>query len=123
MSTATQKYRQVGIGTKLGEDVVLLRRATIVENIGRPFHIEVDLLSKETNIKFSDIVGHNATIRLVQQDGTDRYYNGIVTRFLHTGGSDKVAHYRATISPWLWFLTRSSDCRMFQGKTVPDIIK
>ena len=25
--------------------------------------------------------------------------------------------------PWLWFLTRTSDCRIFQEKTVPDIIK
>jgi type VI secretion system secreted protein VgrG len=25
--------------------------------------------------------------------------------------------------PWLWFLTRTTDCRIFQEKTVPDIIK
>jgi type VI secretion system secreted protein VgrG len=25
--------------------------------------------------------------------------------------------------PWLWFLTRTSDCRIFQNKTVPDIIE
>ena len=25
--------------------------------------------------------------------------------------------------PWLWFLTRTADCRIFQSKSVPDIIK
>ena len=31
--------------------------------------------------------------------------------------------YRATVHLWLWLLTRSADCRIFQNKTVPDIIK
>ena len=25
--------------------------------------------------------------------------------------------------PWLWFLTRTADCRIFQNKSVPDIIE
>ncbi|WP_038825311.1 type VI secretion system tip protein VgrG, partial [Pseudomonas aeruginosa] len=25
--------------------------------------------------------------------------------------------------PWLWLLTRTSDCRIFQNQKVPDIIK
>ena len=28
-----------------------------------------------------------------------------------------------TVRSWLWFLTRTADCRIFQEKTVPDIIK
>ena len=28
-----------------------------------------------------------------------------------------------TVRPWLWFLTRTTDCRIFQDKTVPDIVK
>ncbi|HEV2319247.1 MAG TPA: type VI secretion system tip protein TssI/VgrG, partial [Verrucomicrobiae bacterium] len=31
--------------------------------------------------------------------------------------------YRATLSPWLWLLTRTSDCRIFQNQKVPDIIE
>ena len=31
--------------------------------------------------------------------------------------------YRAEVRPWLWFLSRTSDCRIFQEMTVPDIIK
>ena len=27
------------------------------------------------------------------------------------------------VRPWLWFLTRTTDCRIFQDMTVPDIIK
>jgi len=31
--------------------------------------------------------------------------------------------YRAVLRPWLWFLTRTSNCRIFQDMSVPDIIK
>src|SRR5262249_49957139 len=32
------------------------------------------------------------------------------------------ASYFATLVPWLWTLTRTSDCRIFQNLPVPDII-
>ena len=31
--------------------------------------------------------------------------------------------YSAVVRPWLWFLTRTADCRIFQDMTVPDIVK
>jgi type VI secretion system secreted protein VgrG len=31
--------------------------------------------------------------------------------------------FNPTVHPWLWFLTRCADCRIFQQKKVPDIIK
>ena len=31
--------------------------------------------------------------------------------------------YRASVRPWLWFLTRTADCRIFQELSVPDIVK
>jgi type VI secretion system secreted protein VgrG len=119
----TQTYRQVSIGTPLGEDVLLFRHATIVEHLGRLFHMEVDVFTDTGEIEFKKIVGHNVTIRLEQQDGSQRFFNGFVTRIIHTGGTERVAHYRMTVSPWTWFLTRTSDCRIWQEKAVPDIIQ
>ena len=36
---------------------------------------------------------------------------------------EKRRNYRAEVVPWLWFLTRTSDCRIFQQKTAPEIIE
>src|SRR5438094_415041 len=110
MAERTQTSRQIAIAPPLGEDVLLFRHATITEYLGRMFQMEVDVFSADS-FKFSDIVGQNATIRLEQQDGSMRYFNGFVTRIMHTGGSERVAHYRLTLSPWLWFLTRTSHIR------------
>jgi len=123
MAERTQTSRQVAISTPLGEDVLLFRRATIIEHLGRMFQMEVDVFTEEKVINFADIVGQNVTIRLEhERDGSPRFFNGYVTRIIHTGGSERVAHYRLTLCPWLWFLTRTSDCRMFQKMKAPDII-
>ena len=52
-----------------------------------------------------------------------RYFNGYVTRFAQGGTYGRYTRYYATVRPWLWFLTRTSDCRIFQDMKVPDIIK
>ena len=90
-STRTQENRPIAINTALDEDVLLFRRATVIEQLGRPFQIDVELLSEEPNVDFSKIVGTNATIRLLLQNGQNRYFNGFVTRFAHAGGSNRTA--------------------------------
>ncbi len=34
-----------------------------------------------------------------------------------------VRTYRAVVVPWLWFLTQTTDCRIFQEMTVVEIIE
>jgi type VI secretion system secreted protein VgrG len=85
--------------------------------------MQLELLSEEKAIKFEDIVGKNVTARLSLPGGKVRYFNGYVSRFYQAGQERRLANYIATVVPWLWFLTQTSDCRIFQEKTVPDIIK
>lgn len=107
----------------LGPDVLGVRSVVVQEYIGRPFQILADLRSEDGKIKFDDIVGNNATIRLEIGQKETRYFNGFVSRFQQVANKGGFAQYRATLVPWLWFLTRTSDCRIFQQKTVPDIIE
>ncbi len=118
----TQQYRQAAIATPLGEDVLLLVSMKGRERLGRPFEFELELASENAQIKFSEIVGQNVTIRL-EQSGATRYFNGFVSRFTQVSSQGDGARYSATVVPWLWFLTRTADCRIFQSMTVPNIIK
>jgi type VI secretion system secreted protein VgrG len=93
------------------------------EQLGRPFRFELELLSEDHQIKYADIVGQNVTIRLNLSGDKNRYFNGFVSRFTQTLPEGDMASYRATVVPWLWFLTRTADCRIFQEMTVPDIIE
>ena len=84
--------------------------------------MQLDLLSEEPAIRFDQIIGQRVTITTVLADGSERYLNGFVSRFAHRGSDDRFTAYYAEVVPWLWFLTRTADCRIFQNITVPDII-
>ncbi len=118
-----QEARPVEVTSPLGDDVLLFNRMTATEEIGRLFRVELDLLSKEPDIKFDDILGQKVTVRLALPEDKERYFNGFVSRFSQEGMVDEFHAYSMTVHPWLWFLTRTSDCRIFQEKSVPDIIK
>ncbi len=119
----TQQNREATIATPLGDDVLLLRSMSGSEQLGRPFEYTVNLLSTDELIAPKDIVGQNVTVLLKLVSGEERYFNGFVSRFVQTSIDEGLAKYTATMVPWLWFLTRTSDCRIFQEMTVPDIIK
>ena len=119
----TQENRELEIATPLGKDVLLLMGMSGTEQLGRPFRFELELASEDHQIKYADIVGQNVTIRLNLPEDKTRYFNGFVSRFTQTLPVGRLASYRATVVPWLWFLTRTADCRIFQEMTVPDIIE
>jgi type VI secretion system secreted protein VgrG len=119
----TQENRLIAIDTPLGKDVLLLREFQGHEGLSQLFRFELDLLSTDPEIQFKDIIGKRVTIRLAIGDETERYFNGFISRFVLTGSDTGLVNYRATMVPWLWFLTRTSDCRIFQNKTVPNIVQ
>ena len=123
MAAPTQTNRNIAIGTPLGKDVLLLKSFSYVEQLGRLYDLDAELLSMQADLDFDKIIGKNVTIRMESDAGNTRYFNGYVARFVQSGSQGSLAQYHAKIVPWLWFLTRRADCRIFQNKTIPEIIK
>ena len=119
----TQTNRLIAIDSPLGKDVLLLRGFTGQEGISQMFHLDLDLLSEDPEIKFKDIIGQRVTVRVRLGNDKERFFNGFINRFTQVGGDTGLTNYRASVVPWLWFLTRTTDCRIFQNKTIPDIIQ
>jgi type VI secretion system secreted protein VgrG len=120
----TQTDRLISIETPLGQDKLLLRSFTGTEGISRLFHFNLDLASEDFNVDFDKIVGKSVTVRLLQSDGSSfRFFHGYINRFAQLPVEGHLARYEAEMVPWLWLLTRTSDCRIFQDKTVPQIIE
>jgi type VI secretion system secreted protein VgrG len=115
--------RVMEIVTPLGADVVLFHRMKAREELSRLFEYELDLLSEKGDINLDDILAKSVTVKLELVDGKTRYFNGYVTRFAQVGMHGRYHLYRATVRPWLWFLTRVQNSRIFQDMTVPEIIK
>jgi type VI secretion system secreted protein VgrG len=120
----TQENRLISLTTPLGDDALLLNSFTGREAMSRLFCFNLDLLSEKKSISFKDIIGQKVTIKVQLSDGSsERYFNGYVSRFAQSGTDVNFTHYQMEVVPWLWFLTRNANCRIFQNMTVPDIIQ
>jgi type VI secretion system secreted protein VgrG len=110
-------------------DQLLFHRMEGEEELGRPFKYDLTLLSERGDLVLSDLLGQVVTVELDLPDTTAtpndgiRYFNGYVTRFSRQGAHGQFHVYSATVHPWLWLLGRATNCRIFQEKTVPEIIK
>jgi len=95
----------------------------LVETLSEPFRYEIELLSDDPKQDAKAILGQSLTVCLDLGDAGIRYFNGYVTEFSSRGSVGEFFLYGLALRPWLWLLSRTSNCRVFQNLTVPDIVK
>lgn len=120
----TQTGRFLSVETVLGEDKLILTAFEGEERLSRPFLYRLEMASADDAIAAERILGTKVTIHIARDGGEPRCFNGIVKRF--AAGPMWNRDYRcyyAEVVPWLWFLTRRVDCRIFEKLSTLDIIK
>jgi type VI secretion system secreted protein VgrG len=131
MSKTSQQNRLMAISTPLEKDFLLINRLSGTEEISSLFSFDVELLHDEgeergfdpTSINAKKILGQSVSIDINQRDGTTRTLSGIVNHFSQRQRDKRFTYYQATIVPNVWILTQISQSRIFQHKSVPDILK
>jgi type VI secretion system secreted protein VgrG len=122
----TQDGRLLALTTTLAKDMLCIETLEGAEAVSDLFRFDLGLVSDQSaTVAFADMIGTRVTISIALPQGQARYINGVVSRFAF-GGQDVgtgLTHYYAEVVPWLWLLTRTSDCRIFQKKSVPDIVQ
>lgn len=122
--TIDQAPRLLSITTPLGDGVLVLRRLTVHEAIGRPFLIEAEAISENDSLAVGDLIGQPITCKVEQVAGAARAFHGIVRAFGRAGSFGRgLTAYRIEAVPELWALSRTADCRIFQEKSVKDIVE
>ena len=111
--------REFTATTPLGDEL-LFARMEGQDEISRPFRFELELMSENTEVAAEDLLGLPITVKL--GDGV-RYFHGFVSAFEAGREDGGYRHYRVTLVPWLWFLSRRTDCRIFQNKSVVEIVE
>ena len=91
------------------------------EKISDLFEVNLNLALEE-ELNFDDVIGQTALITLEGQD-EDRYFFGIVNVFMQTGVDGRFYLYQASVVPAAWLLSLNQDCKIFQKKTVPEIVQ
>lgn len=123
MGTYTQAERPLTVSTQLGEDVLLLQGYSGEEGISMPFSFTLDLLSEDPTIKGEQLLRSPVLVTTKLADGDERAFHGWISRFIQLGRHGDLVSYRAEMVPWLWFLSLSSDCKVFQNMSVLEIVE
>jgi type VI secretion system secreted protein VgrG len=131
MPTYTHDRRLLSLTTPLGKDAVLVERFSGHEGISSLTELELELLSfPENPIQPASFIGKRVTLGIAYNLSGQRYFNGIVRSLKlvsHDGQLDEsttpVLVYKAEVVPNLWLLTLNSQTRVFQNKTVIEIVK
>lgn len=118
----SQQNRPIKVHSHLGDDVLLFARLNGSDYLSRSFNYDLELISEDQNFNVDDILGKAMSVSVTQADGALRYFSGFVTSAAFDGAKNQLTSYRVTLSPWSWFLDQTSDCRIFQNKSVPDIV-
>ncbi|MFO0828494.1 MAG: type VI secretion system tip protein TssI/VgrG [Phycisphaerales bacterium] len=123
MGRYTQGDRQLRVESVLGEDELLLAGFDGQESLSAPYSFTLDLRSERSWIDPRSILGQPIGFRYALKGGDERWFHGIVRRFSRVGDLRDLFVYRAEVVPWLWLLSRRTDCRIFQQRTVPQIVR
>jgi type VI secretion system secreted protein VgrG len=101
--------------------VLLVDSLKAKEEISRGFRFDVELLSNDERIPLKTMIGKMATISLVRNDGSLRYFNGYVTEFKLLRADGGLAWYAMALEPWLSFARLRKDNVSFQRRSVVEI--
>lgn len=118
-----QAGRIASITTPLGENVLVLTGFDGVEGLSELYEFRVDALSEKSDVDFNQILGRNCCISMTLFDAPERHFCGVAVEAQATGMRQDLYTYRLVLRPSLWFLTRTTNCRIFHEKTALDIVK
>lgn len=126
----TQDGRLLKLSTPLGKDFLLIERLRCREGLNQLFSIELDILHEEqaegfnpTVVDPDKLLGKPMSVEVEQPGSVKRYFNGICIRFAQGGRNQRFSGYSAEVVPKVWLMTQVTRSRIFQNKTVPQILE
>ncbi|VTP14426.1 Phage-related baseplate assembly protein [Phytobacter ursingii] len=97
------------------------------EALSEPYALGLTLLGTDARMDRSQLLGKPVTVTVPTQDMTSpRYFNGKVTRVAVSAvelSGTRYAVYQLNVESDLWPMQRDRNLRIFQGQTVPQIVK
>ncbi|MCX6623335.1 MAG: type VI secretion system tip protein TssI/VgrG, partial [Acidobacteria bacterium] len=122
MTAYSQDDRPLRISSRLGDRVVA-GELRALERTSVPFELEIRVFSEEPALPVESLVSDAVVIALENHPGQVRYFHGIVNGVSDAGEEGGLYAYDLHAVPWFWFLSLRSDCRIFAGKSVPEIVE
>ena len=114
--------RLVKLVSPLGE-ALLFNRLEGSDGLSRNGEYRLTVLSRRADIKGDELLGKSVSVKVTTPRAGLREFNGLAVGFYQVGQQGRYHQYLIVVRPWTWLLTRTSDCKIFQDKTVRQIIE
>jgi type VI secretion system secreted protein VgrG len=124
MSTIDVQQHLLKLVTPLGPNFLVLLGLRGREAVSEPFRFELDVAAERAaSVDFDKLLGQPVAVQLTVDDSNTRHFAGIVSRVAQGPRDERLLHLRLEVVPKLWLLGRRRRSRIFQHKSVPDILK
>lgn len=118
----SQDQRLLKVKTPMETNTLVIRGLSGSEFISSPFRFSLDLLAEEgTKVDLKALLGKAVSVSMMDGEAT-RYFHGIVSTAASGSRDERFRHCHAEVVPWLWLLTLKTSNRIFQDKTVVQIL-
>jgi len=113
--------RQLRMKGPLPPEQMQFKAARVREGLSELTETTVEFMSTDLKLDLGRVVGQKITLEVQDADGGWREFVGTCVEAEALGLYQGKGLYTLQVRPWLWFLTRTSDNRIFQDLGVPDI--
>jgi len=128
---AASTPRKIKATTVLGEEVLKLHGFDGHEALSEPFKFTLTLVTQDAkSVDLAALLGTIVHVTVGEESTAaqrvkheDRYFNGYVTSVSREALLNTKWLYTVELRPWLWLLGKITDCRIFQQKSVPQIVE
>jgi len=83
---------------------------------------DIIVLSTSAAIRPAELLGQHATLKASLADGNRTAFHGYISHAAMLGSEGGFARYRLRLSSWLWLATQTRNSRVWQDKSVTDIL-
>jgi type VI secretion system secreted protein VgrG len=108
----------IALTSPLGDDLKF-ESMTASSGLSLLGEMQLQLLSEKPDLAPEKLLGKPVTVAVQLREGK-RFFNGYVSRFGLGRNKGRYFGYHATVRPWLWFLSRTTDCRIFTPENIAD---
>ncbi len=126
MDGLTETQRLLNVSMPEGVASMILTSFTGEECLSGLFTYTLKLLSKKKKLEPEQVLFKSCTVSIAQPSSSDsvRYFNGMIKDVsLGKIVNNDYQEVKLTMVPWLWQLTQNRDSRIFNDKSLQDILK
>ncbi|MGY6156933.1 type VI secretion system Vgr family protein [Paraburkholderia graminis] len=117
-----QSDRLLKLDAPLGTNVLLPQRLLGHSRLGRDYEFTLDAVSTSDNIELKKLIAQPVTLWIQQTDQSYAPHHGYVHTARRLGSDSAITSYQIGFVSWMHFLRFRKDARLWQDKSVDEIL-